>query len=189
MTSPQAAAQQSGPPRDSRRGAINAAPRDAAVRDGRRDFDFLHGSWRVHNRRLLRPLTGSSEWIEFDGSSVGRPVLDGDGMLEEWEADAPGGRVSAVSLHLYDVAARQWRLHWATREAGRMGVPTVGAFDGGRGEFFDHEDYEGRAILLRLTWEPRDVAACRFEQAFSDDGGRTWETNWVMDFTRDVTAA
>ena len=154
------------------------------ARDGSRDFDFLHGQWRVHNRRLLRPLTGSTEWIEFEGRSGVRPLWDGRGMLEEWEADMPDGRVRAISVHLYDADACQWRLHWATETSGRFGVPTVGAFEDGRGEFFDHEEYEGRAILLRLTWEPWGSAACRFEQAFSDDGGRSWETNWLMDFTR-----
>lgn len=153
-------------------------------RDGRRDFDFLHGEWHVHNRRLVRPLADETRWSEFEGRSVVRPLFDGDGMIEEWEADAPSGRMRAVSLHLYDPVARQWRLHWATHASGRVGVPTVGAFADGRGEFYDQEDYDGRAIYLRLMWEPRGPGACRFEQAFSDDGGRSWETNWVMDFTR-----
>ena len=152
---------------------------------GARDFDFLHGRWRVHNRRLVRTVAGSEVWVEFAGRSIVRPVWDGDGCIEEWEADAPSGRLRAISVHLFDGIARQWRLYWATRESGRFGVPTVGRFSNGRGEFFDHEDIEGRAILLRLVWEPRGHDRCRFEQAFSDDGGRTWDTNWVMEFTRE----
>jgi hypothetical protein len=169
-----------GPTSSATLGIVEAQPRD-----GRRDFDFLHGTWHVRNRRLLRPLAGDTRWSEFEGRSVVRPLFDGDGMLEEWEADSPTGRMRAISLHLYDPRARQWRLHWATHASGRVGVPTVGAFVDGRGEFHDQEDHEGHAILLRLIWEPRGPSACRFEQAYSDDGGRSWETNWTMDFTRE----
>jgi len=158
------------------------------LQEDRNDFDFLQGRWRVHNRRLLRPLTGSTEWIEFEGTSTVRPLWDGQSNFEEWEADAPTGQISAVSLHLYDPRARQWSLHWAARADGRIGTPTVGRFVNGRGEFYDHEDYAGRAIFLRLIWEPRGATACRFEQAFSIDGGRTWETNWIMEFTRISTS-
>mgnify|MGYP001547742514 FL=1 len=160
-----------------------------AARDGARDFDFLFGRWRVHNRRLRQPLTGSGEWDEFDGTSVVRPLWDGRANYEEWEADAPGGRMRAVSLHLYDPESEEWSLHWATRESGRVGVPTVGRFTGARGEFHDQERHDGRAIFIRITWEPRGDRACRFEQSYSADGGRTWETNWIMDFTRDESVA
>jgi hypothetical protein len=149
-----------------------------------RDFDFLHGRWHVHNRRLLRPLTGSSEWSDFDGTSVVRPVWDGRACLEEWEASAPGVQLSAVSLHLYDPRARQWNLHWATRASGRVGVPTAGEFANGRGVFYAQEDHEGVSVFLRIILEQLGASACRFEQAFSADGGASWETNWIMDFTR-----
>jgi hypothetical protein len=158
-----------------------------ATADPIHDFDFLHGRWRVHNRRLVHPLAGSGEWVEFEGTTLVRPFWDGQGCLEEWEADAPAGQLSAVSLHLYDPRAKQWSLHWATKADGKIGVPTVGAFVQGRGDFFAQEDFEGRSIFLRLRWEPRGRGACRFEQAFSVDGGATWETNWIMDFSRTGT--
>lgn len=161
----------------------------SSPRDGARDFDFLLGSWRVHNRRLRHPLTGTGEWEEFEGTSVVRPLWGGRANYEEWEADAPGGRMRAVSLHLYDPTCGEWSLHWATCESGRVGVPAIGRFTGTRGEFHDQERHDGRAIFLRITWEPRGDHACRFEQAYSADGGRTWETNWIMDFTRDASAA
>ncbi|HYW11054.1 MAG TPA: hypothetical protein VE871_03830, partial [Longimicrobium sp.] len=160
--------------------AIPAAP----VRDSSRDFHFLHGRWRVHNRRLLHPLTGSDAWTEFEGRSHVRPVWDGRANLEEWDADAPAGRMRAVSLHLHDPRSGEWRLHWATRDSGRVGVAAVGTFAHGRGEFYAQEEFEGRTIFLRLVWEDRGPAECRFEQAFSEDGGRLWETNWIMDFKR-----
>jgi hypothetical protein len=169
-----------------RSGPSATAAATSGRHDGRRDFDFLHGRWSVHNRRLRRPLSGSTEWMQFEGTSVVRPFWSGDGHLEEWEADAPSGRMRAVSLHLYDPNAGQWRLHWATRETGRVGVPTVGYFVDERGQFFGQEDFEDRAVLVRLIWQSRGPGACRFEQAFSDDGGRSWETNWVMDFTRET---
>ncbi|HST58792.1 MAG TPA: hypothetical protein VLK84_08895 [Longimicrobium sp.] len=159
---------------------IRAAP----VRDSSRDFHFLHGRWHVHNRRLLHPLTGSDAWIAFDGRSHVRPLWDGRANLETWEADAPAGRMQAVSLHLHDPRSGEWRLHWATRDSGRVGVPAIGTFAYGRGEFYAQEEFEGRTIFLRLVWEDRGPGACRFEQAFSEDGGRLWETNWTMDFTR-----
>lgn len=166
--------------------AAPAPPARAAgpARDGSRDFHFLHGRWRVRNRRLLHPLTGSDAWTEFEGSSHVRPLWDGRANLEEWEADAPAGRMRAVSLHLHDPRSGEWRLHWAPRDSGRVGVPAIGTFAHGRGEFYAQEEFEGRTIFLRLVWEDRGPAECRFEQAFSEDGGRLWETNWTMDFTR-----
>lgn len=148
------------------------------------DFDFLFGAWVVRNRRLVRPLTSSSEWEEFQAASFVRPFWSGHGHIEEWDAITPRGPIRAVSLHLYDAAAAQWRLHWATEAEGRVGVPTVGSFTNGLGTFYAQEDYAGRAILLRITWEERGPDACRWEQSFSTDGGDTWELNWTMDFAR-----
>ncbi len=180
MTDTLLAPASAGPDPAPARPAIAAAP----ARDSSRDFHFLHGRWRVHNRRLLHPLTGSDAWVEFDGSSHVRPLWDGRANLEEWEADAPAGRMRAVSLHLHDPRSGEWRLHWATRDSGRVGVPAIGRFALGRGEFYAQEEFEGRTVFLRLVWEDRGPAECRFEQAFSEDGGRLWETNWTMDFTR-----
>lgn len=153
-------------------------------RDGQHDFDFLVGAWTVRNRRLVRPLSDSSEWEEFRATSLVRPLWNGRGHLEEWDAVTDHGDIHAVSLHLYDPEAHQWRLHWATESQGRVGVPTVGAFRDGVGHFYAQEDYAGRSILLRITWEDRSRGACRWEQSFSTDGGVSWELNWTMDFTR-----
>lgn len=157
--------------------------RDAG--DGVHDFDFLRGVWRVDNRRLVAPLTGSAEWMEFSGTSRVEPLWDGLANFEEWEADAPDGHISAISLHLHNPLERQWSLHWATRSSGRVGIPTVGRFANGRGVFHDREVYNGRPILLRIVWEPLGANACRFEQAFSTDAGSTWEPNWIMELTRE----
>ncbi|HEV7990627.1 MAG TPA: hypothetical protein VGP25_02330 [Gemmatimonadaceae bacterium] len=155
------------------------------ARDGASDFDFLHGRWRVHNRRRRRPLATSSGWEEFEAHSVVRPVWHGRGNIEEWEATTDAGIVRAVSLHLYDAAAGQWRLHWATERVGRVGIATVGAFQHGLGEFIAHEDIDGRAALLRITWENLGVDACRWEQSVSHDGGGSWTSDWTMEFSRE----
>ena len=161
-----------------------AAP--ASPRHGGADFNFLFGAWTVHNRRLVHPLTNSQEWEEFQATSFVRPLWNGRGHLEEWDAITPRGPINAVSLHLYDASARQWRLHWATGADGRVGVPTVGSFANGLGIFFAQEQYAGRSILLRITWQDWAADCCRWEQSFSTDGGASWERNWTMDFTRTI---
>ena len=159
------------------------------ARDGRHDFDFLHGTWRIHNRRLRRPLTGSTEWVEFAGWSLERPVLGGQGNLEEYEATLPDGTaIRAVALRLYEPATRRWTIRWSNAATGTLDAPMTGAFRDGVGEFYGHEDYQGRMVLVRFRWTHTDRDAARWEQAFSADGGATWETNWVMHFTRTAAA-
>jgi hypothetical protein len=155
-------------------------------RAGSRAFDFLLGHWRVRNRRLVRPLSGLAEWEEFDAASVVRPLGARQGNIEEWTAPTFRGGLRAVSLHLFDPLAQQWRLHWATLHDGRVGVPTIGSFSDGLGEFYACEEFEGRSILLRIVWQGLTADTCRWEQSFSMDGGRDWETNWTMHFTRET---
>jgi hypothetical protein len=153
-------------------------------RDGRRDFDFLHGTWRVRNRRLRRVLSGSNDWYEFDGTTVERSVWDGQANLEEYDAVSPSGRIRGLALRLYDPSARQWTIHWSSSATGRLDHPMVGEFRDGRGEFGGRDEIEGRTIATRFIWTSSSPNACRWEQAFSADGGATWETNWIMEFTR-----
>ncbi len=157
-----------------------------AVRDGQHDFDFWMGSWKVHNRRLLKPLTGSKEWVEFDGTTVARPVWGGLANVDEYRADAPSGRIQGMTVRTYNTKTGEWSLYWANSTAGVIAMPpTVGHFDGnGKGEFFDKEDYNGKPIIVRYTWTVVDDNHCRWEQAFSPDNGKTWETNWIMENTR-----
>jgi len=153
--------------------------------DGRADFDFLFGSWTVRNRRLKARLRGSTEWEEFPGTCRARPILAGLGNMDEFTIDAPDGRVEAVTVRLFNPGAREWSIYWAAATGrGRFDVPVVGRFDGRRGEFFSQEAFEGRHIFTRFIWTALAPDACRWEQAYSDDGGKTWETNWTMDFAR-----
>jgi hypothetical protein len=159
----------------------------AAERDGQHDFDFEMGSWKIHLKKLLHPLTGSTNWVEFDGTSVTRKVWNGRAQLEEFETDSPAaGHIEGLTLRLYDPKTHQWSLYWATGKSGAIGAATIGEFKNGRGEFFDTEPSgpDGRAILVRFVWSHTTTNTPHFEQSFSDDGGKTWEVNWITDQTR-----
>jgi hypothetical protein len=161
----------------------------AERRDGQHDFDFAIGVWKTHISRRLHPLTGSNEWADYDGTSNVRKVWSGRASLGETEADGPAGHIQALSWRLYNPESHQWALSYAstggtTSIASALSPPTVGEFHGGRGEFFDTEAYNGRNILVRNTWSDITPTSIRFEQAFSEDGGRTWETNWIAVDTR-----
>ena len=153
-------------------------------RDGQREFDFDIGTWKTHLSRLVHPLTGSTTWIELDGTTVVRKIWDGRANLAELEADSPSGHIEVLSLRLYNPQSRQWSLNTANSRVGTLSIPTVGEFKNGRGEFFDQEVFNGRMILVRNVWKDITPNSCRFEQSFSDDGGKTWELNWIAVDTR-----
>ena len=158
--------------------------RDATEHDGQRDFDFEVGTWNVHLKRLLHPLTGSSSWVEFDGTSVARKVWNGRANQNEFEADSPAGHIEGLALRLYNPQTQQWSLYWANSKDGTIGsLPNIGEFKNGRGEFFCQDTLNGRAILVRYVWSDIVPNSAHFEQSYSDDGGKTWEVNWISDQT------
>jgi hypothetical protein len=155
--------------------------------DGQHDFDFEIGTWKIHLKRLEHRLAGSTTWVEFDGTSVTRKVWDGRSNLEEFETDSPaGGHIEGLTLRLYDPQTHQWSLYWATGKSGTMGPPTIGEFKNGRGEFYDTEPSgpNSKSILIRFIWSKTNTNSPHFEQSFSEDGGKTWEVNWITDQTR-----
>jgi len=152
--------------------------------DGQHDFDFELGSWKIHLKRLLHPLTASSTWVEFDGTSVTRKLWSGRSQIEEFEVDSPTGHVEGLTLRLYRPEGHQWYLYWANGKDGVLGQPTIGEFKNGRGEFYDQEPYNGRMIFVRYVWSEITPNSAHFEQSFSDDGGKTWEVNWITDQVR-----
>jgi hypothetical protein len=165
--------------------ATNASTQSASTPpDGQHDFDFEIGTWKTHVSRLQQPLTGSSTWVEYDGSSVVRKVWNGRANLVELEVDGPAGHIEGLSLRLYNPQSHQWSLNFANSKIGSLGQATVGEFKSGRGEFFDQEIFNGRAIYVRFVISNITPNSCRFEQAFSDDGGKTWEVNWIATDTR-----
>jgi hypothetical protein len=175
---PVRAQENSGAPRAS------AQQPSAAARDGAHDFDFHIGVWTTHLSRLLHPLTGSTSWVEYRGTTTVRKVLKGRANLVELDVDGPAGHLEALSLRLYNPESHQWSLNFAGGNSGTLGQPTIGEFKNGRGEFFDQETLNGRAIFVRFVISGITANSCRFEQAFSDDGGKTWEINWIATDTR-----
>jgi hypothetical protein len=147
------------------------------------DFDFLMGRWNVHNRYRRERLAGSDEWDEFESRSVARP-LAGLGNQDEFRTDYGGGFVG-MSFRFFDPAKDQWAIYWAdTRRPGELDPPVRGSFSGEEGVFEGADVLDGRPIRVRFTWSRVDTPTPRWEQEFSDDEGRTWESNWVMEFAR-----
>jgi len=164
-----------------------AAPQVKPVteRDGQHDFDFEFGKWKSHNRRMLHPLTGANDWVEFDADLVARPVWGGRANIDELEADTPSGHIEGMSVRTYNTKSHQWSIYWANQKNGAFSLPaTVGYFNNGIGDFYDQEDWNGAIILVRYRWTVTNPDQPRWEQAFSTDGGKTWETNWTATFTR-----
>ena len=165
-------------------GTAETAGRKIVQRDGQHDFDFEFGSWKVRLKRLARPLTGSSDWIEMEGTSIVRKVWDGRANLGELDVRNTTSRIEGLSLRLYNPGSRQWSIYWANARDGGLGTAMIGHFANGRGEFFNQELFEGRAIFVRFIFSDITAATFRLEQAFSPDGGKTWEPNWIAEFTR-----
>jgi hypothetical protein len=161
--------------------AALAAP---VPRDGQHDFDFEFGSWTAHLSRLLHPLTGSTTWVKYQGTSVVRKVWNGRANLGELEVHGPAGDIEGLTLRLYNPQSRQWYISWANNADGLLGQPMIGGFKNGRGEFYDQESLNGRAIFVRFIFSGMTAKSFRLEQAFSGDGGQSWEVNWIADFTR-----
>jgi hypothetical protein len=153
-------------------------------RDGQHDFDFEFGDWKAHISRRLKPLTGSTTWVEYDGTSVVRKVWKGRANLGELEVSGPAGRIEGLSLRTYNPQSRQWNISWVNSAEGTLGPPMIGEFKNGRGEFFNQESFNARAIFVRFIFSDVTMNSFRLEQAFSDDGGKTWEANWIATFSR-----
>jgi hypothetical protein len=163
--------------------AIAGAP--AQSHDGQHDFDFSIGTWKTHVRRLLKPLTGSADWVDGAGTVSTRKVWNGRADLEDLTIETPGGRIEGMALRLYNPKTHQWRLYWASAKKGTLtNPPSFGAFKDGRGEFYDQEIFNGKNIFLRETFSDITPTSYHFEQAFSEDLGKTWEPNLIVDLTR-----
>jgi hypothetical protein len=156
----------------------------AAQPDRQHDFDFEDGTWKIHLKRLQHPLTGSHTWVEFDGTSTTRQLWNGNAHIEQFETDGAAGHIEGLTLRIYHPQSHQWSIHWANSNDGTLEQAMVGEFKNGRGEFYDQEPYHGRMIFVRFVWSDITPNSAHFEQSFSDDGGKTWEVNWITDQTR-----
>jgi hypothetical protein len=162
--------------------AMEAAP----ARSGQHDFDFEIGTWTTTVRVLRNPLTGETpNWAEYMGTSVVRPLLDGRANFVELTVEGATGKIEGGSLRLYNPQSRQWSLNFASLRNGMLTAPVFGGFDGrGRGVFYGQDILDGRAILVRFIISSVSKNEARFDQAFSADGGATWESNWIAIDTR-----
>lgn len=151
------------------------------------DFDFVIGNWLVKHRKLKDRLTGCGEWAEFDGLSSTQKILGGFGNIEDNHLFFPEASVRAAALRSYNAETGQWSIWWLDgRFPGSLDVPVVGNFVDGVGVFLADDVLNGRPIKVRFTWTVPILDSPLWEQAFSADGGETWETNWIMAFTRRV---
>jgi hypothetical protein len=159
--------------------------KDDTIQPGVDDFDFIMGSWTVAHRCLKERLAGCTEWIEFTGTSTTRKVLGGFGNLEDNTLSPPSGSYCAVALRSFDRRTGNWSIWWLNgRVPGEIDIPVVGKFTDGIGEFYADDQLNGKKIRIRLTWSVPEPGRPHWEQAFSEDGGQSWETNWLMEFTR-----
>jgi hypothetical protein len=150
-----------------------------AQHDGQHDFDFEIGTWKTHLKRLKNPLSHSTTWVEYEGTTIVRKVWNGRANLVELEVDGPAGHIEGLSLRLYNPESRQWSLNFSNSAGGTLSPPSIGEFKNGRGEFYSQETFGARTILVRFVISDITPRSCRFEQSFSDDGGKTWEANWI----------
>lgn len=152
--------------------------------DGRNDFDFWMGTWQVRNRCLRERLAGADEWVEFDATVTARALAGVLGNEDEFRTDHDGGFVG-MSFRFFDPETKTWSIYWAdSRRPGKLDPPVYGSFAGERGSFQGADTLAGKPILMRFDWSNVTTPTPRWEQSFSADGGKSWETNWVMDFIR-----
>lgn len=157
----------------------------AAVHDGSHDFDFELGYWHIHLKKLLHPLSGSHDWVEYDGTTRTRSLWGAGAQIEEFNVKGSSGAIQGLTLRVYNPQNRQWSLYWSTPKIGQIGgPPNVGEFKDGVGYFYCWDTYNGRYVLQRFEWSRITTSTAHFEQSFSDDGGKTWEVNWITDQTR-----
>lgn len=148
------------------------------------DFDFFVGSWQIQHRRLKERLTGCQDWELFEGRSSMQKLLGGHANVDDNVIHLPDGDYRALTLRSFDAASGLWSIWWLDgRYPGRLDTPMVGGFKNGKGYFYADDTHKGQAIRVRFLWtQCSELQQPRWEQAFSTDGGISWETNWVMDF-------
>jgi hypothetical protein len=162
----------------------SAQQNSAAARDGQHDFDFNIGVWKTHITILDKPLTGSKTWKELNGFVTVRKIWGGRSQIEEIEASGPSGPFEGLTLFLYNPQSRQWSMSFANSNDGIIDQPSIGEFKDGRGEFFQQDVYNGRSIMVRMIWSEITPTSHHVEQSFSDDGGKTWEPNFIGTLTQ-----
>jgi hypothetical protein len=155
-----------------------------SLHDGQHDFDFNIGTWKTHIKRISDPFSGAGQYIELNGTVTVRKVWDGRAQLEEIEADGPNGHWEGMTLFLYNPEAHQWSQSFVGSKSGVLNAPQIGAFKDGRGELFASDTYKDRSILVRAVWSDIKPDSHRFEESYSNDGGKTWAPAFIAELTR-----
>ena len=162
-----------------------ASPEKPPSASSEHDFDFLVGRWTVRHRRLQGRLVHNSEWETFNGTCESRSILGGQANLDDNVLELPGGAYRAATIRMFDPSTRKWAIWWFdARSPHQLAPPVVGEFRNGLGTFFADDQLSGKPIRVRFTWSEITDKTARWEQAFSADGGKTLEVNWVMNFER-----
>ena len=158
----------------------------AANVTGLHDFDFLVGSWKIHHLRLRERLAGNNEWDEFDGTCSMCLTMGGWGNFDDNVINLPGGAYRAMGFRAYDSKTGLWAIWWLDGRypAADLAPPVKGRFQDGIGLFYADDSLRGKPIRVRYTWSMITPTSAHWEQAFSPDGGKSWETNWKMDLSR-----
>lgn len=169
-------------------GTVAASPSlvTPTSRDGHGDFNFLFGRWHTHYRILRKRLAHDNTWDRCEGDALVTPFWQGFGNLEvgTLRCPPPRGYVESMTLRTYSGDTHQWSLYWGTKKIGLAMPPQLGHFNAnGIGEFFVPDTFNGRPVVVRYRWSTVKGLP-HFEQAYSPDGGATWETNWICDYTK-----
>jgi hypothetical protein len=162
----------------------SATPPVTAAPEGQHDFDFDFGAWKTQSTRLLHPLTGSKEWVNLDGRTIVHEVWNGRANLAEYKAEGSSGTVELLALRWFNPTSGEWSLDFATPNVGVLGIPGVGTSRNGRLDFYGYDTVNGRSVLIRFSIWGTGAATAQSEQAFSTDGGKSWEVNWINKYTR-----
>lgn len=157
---------------------------DPALEQHRHDFAFLVGRWNVSHHRLKSRLTNCTEWDDFRGTSELWLTLNGFGTIDDNWLDLPAGAYRAMGMRAFNPETRQWSIWWLDERAQTIDPPVRGSFRGNVGEFVGDDTLRGHPIRVRFRWTEIDTPTPKWEQAFSPDGGATWEVNWRMEFSR-----
>jgi hypothetical protein len=167
-------------------GGMTMTTQPEAQQSALHDFDFLIGSWRVHHYRLKARLADNHDWVEFEGTSRLEMTMNGAGTFDDNWLDLPGGAYRAVGIRAYDPKTGLWSIWWLDGRSpqGPLDPPVRGRFENGVGTFLGDDVFNGKPIKVRYTWSRITPNSAHWEQAFSPDAGKTWETNWRMDLTR-----
>ncbi len=152
--------------------------------DGRSDFDFLIGKWKVTHSRLQRRLEDDTAWDVFDGTCDMRTMLGGLGNMDDNLIQLPDGAYRAASIRAFNPDTRLWSIWWLDARKPDIDAPVRGSFADGIGTFLGEDSFKGKSILVRFIWSEIKENTARWEQAFSPDNGENWETNWIMEFER-----